>query len=145
MENSGARSIYDRLLPVLHRDGRAFEAFRHPGKSAAIDKIWAERETLYFVYMACETDEDRLGWLAALPWIGAITKYHLAKNFGVDCAKPDVHLQRLADHAGETVQGLCDRLAEASRYKARTVDVLLLRACPIGLIDSRSGEFRLPA
>jgi hypothetical protein len=24
-----------------------------------------------------------------MPWIGKITKYHLAKNYGVDCASPD--------------------------------------------------------
>jgi hypothetical protein len=39
---------------------------------------------------------ERLEYLGSLPWIGAITKYHAARNFGVDCVKPDIHLTRLA-------------------------------------------------
>lgn len=143
MKNTVARGIYDRILPVLRRGGRAFEAFKHPGKAKAIDWIWENRAYLHQTYMEQATDEERLKDLAALPWIGGITKFHLAKNFGVDVAKPDVHLQRLADHYGETVQGLCERLAEASGYKARTVDLLLWRACATGMIDSRSGEVRV--
>lgn len=32
----------------------------------------------------------------ALPFVGAITKYQPAKNFGVSVVKPDLHLCRLA-------------------------------------------------
>jgi hypothetical protein len=75
-----------------------------------------------------------------MPWIGPTTKYHLAKNFGVDVAKPDVHLQRLADLEGVTAQALCERLAETSPYHTRTVDLLLWRACVEGIVDSRTGD-----
>jgi hypothetical protein len=140
MKNTVARRIYDRVSGEMLDGGRAFEVFKHPGKAAAIDHIWDRRFVLFETYMAQGTDELRLSFIASLPWIGNITKHHLAKNFGMDVAKPDVHLQRLADYYGETVQGLCDRLAAASSYKSRTVDVLLWRACAIGLIDSKSGE-----
>ena len=33
-----------------------------------------------------------------LPYIGPVTKYHLARNLGFDCVKPDLHLKRLAEH-----------------------------------------------
>ncbi len=115
------------------------------GKADAIDVIWINRTHYFAVYSEQETDEGRLASIEAMPWIGPITKFHLAKNFGMNVAKPDVHLQRLADHHAVTAQALCERLAAESRYKARTVDVLLWRACAIGLIDSRSGEVRLPA
>jgi len=83
---------------------------------------------------------DKVEFCASLPWIGNITKYHLAKNFGADVAKPDVHLQRLADREGTTAQALCERLAKATGYRAATVDVLLWRACANGIINSRTGE-----
>lgn len=142
MKNTVAQRIYYRVEQELADGGDAFEVFKHPGKARAINTIWRDRFKLYEVFMALDTDELRLSFCASLPWIGDITKYHLAKNFGVDVAKPDVHLQRLADHAGETVQGLCERLAAGTPYKARTVDVLLWRACATGVIDSRSGRVR---
>jgi hypothetical protein len=144
MKNTVARKIYDRVMPQVRAGKPVAEVFGHRLKCRAIEKIWAERSIAFFTYDLIETDEERIEFLGRLPHIGKITKFHLAKNFGVNVAKPDVHLQRLADHHRETVQGLCERLAEASRYKARTVDVLLWRACAEGVIDSRSGEVRLP-
>ena len=145
MKNTVARRIYDRILPELRAGRPAGGVFGHRMKARAIDLIWENRRQAFDEYMAQQTDAARIEYLGALRHIGPITKFHLAKNFGINVAKPDVHLQRLADHCGETVQGLCARLAEESRYKARTVDVLLWRACAIGLIDSRTGEVRLPA
>jgi hypothetical protein len=39
---------------------------------------------------------DPLGVLQSLPYIGPVTCYHLAKNIGLQVAKPDHHLTRLA-------------------------------------------------
>ena len=44
--------------------------------------------------------------------------------------------------AGESVQGMCERLAQVSGFKARTVDVLIWRACATGIMDSRTGALR---
>lgn len=142
MKHTIATQIYDRVQTELGDGGVAFNVFKHPGKAAAIDRIFADRFKLYEAYMALETDELRLSFLESLPWIGGITKYHLAKNFGVDVAKPDVHLQRLADQEGVTAQQLCERLAAESGHRVATVDLVLWRACAIGLINSRTGEIR---
>lgn len=142
MKNTVARLIFSRCLDALF-DGRpVFEVFRHKGKAAAIEKIWADRDGLLSTYLSRKTDADRLEMLAALPWIGSITKYHLAKNFGVDVAKPDVHLLRLADREGCTAQALCDRLAGEVGLRAATVDVVLWRACANGVINSRTGDIQ---
>lgn len=130
-----AQGIFDRVMPRLWNRGSAHEVFGHKGKCGAIDFIWNERERLFKEYLAAT---DKLAFCESLPWIGGITKYHLAKNFGADVAKPDVHLQRLADWEGTTPQALCDRLAKESGYRASTVDLILWRACAIGVIDSRS-------
>lgn len=134
MKHTVAQGIFDRIMPRLRNGGSAHETFGHKGKSDAIDFIWRERERLLGEYRAAP---DKLAFCENLPWIGGITKYHLAKNFGADVAKPDVHLQRLADAEGCTAQQLCERLSGETGYRIATVDVILWRACAIGLIDSR--------
>jgi hypothetical protein len=109
--------------------------FGHPGKASGIDAIWAKREQLYAEYMGAE---DKVAFLAMLAWIGPITKFHLAKNFGGDFAKPDVHLNRLAQAEDTTAQELCQRLAAETGYRAATIDLILWRACADEIIDSRA-------
>lgn len=130
-----AQGIFDRIMPRLFNGGSSHEVFGHKGKCAAIDHIWAERERLLAEYLVAP---DKLAFCESLPFIGGITKYHLAKNFGADVAKPDIHLQRLADWEGTDAQSLCRRLAKESGYRASTVDLILWRACAIGLINSRA-------
>ena len=141
MKNTVARGIFNRVLAALARGDSARTAFNHPGKARAIDYIWARREEYLAGFLSAA---DPLEYCASIPWIGAITKYHLAKNFGAQVAKPDVHLQRLAALEGSTPQALCERLAQESGFKIATVDVLLWRACAVGIIDSRTGAIHVP-
>lgn len=136
MHNKIARVIFNRCDTALSAGRPVFEVFKHPGKAAAIEHIWANKIALFQRFYAAP---DRLAFLAELPWIGDVTKYHLAKNFGMNVAKPDVHLQRLADREGCTVHSLCDRLAKATGWRIATVDTLLWRACANDVIDSRTG------
>lgn len=142
--NSGMRytvacGIYKRVRSALLDGKSAGTAFRHPHKVKSIDGIWKDRRRLFDGFMACETVEEKLAWCCGLPHIGNITKYHLAKNLGVDVAKPDRHLQRIADREGLGVQELCEQLARESGDRVATVDVVLWRACAIGLVDSKTG------
>jgi hypothetical protein len=130
-----ARGIFERVMPALAAGESARSQFGHPGKAAAIDQIWYNRGVLFAQYLLAP---DKVEFCGGLPWVGETTKYHLAKNFGADVAKPDVHLQRLAEHYGTTPQELCARIASETGYRAATVDVVLWRACAIGLIDSRA-------
>lgn len=139
MKNTVARRIFDRVMAAVGRGESARTGFGHPGKAVAIDDIWRRRHRYFAEFNAAP---DKVDYCETLPWIGGITKYHLAKNFGAQVAKPDVHLQRLADLHGETAQGLCERLAEGSGYKVATIDLFLWRACAVGVIDSRSGRVR---
>lgn len=141
MKNTVARRIYDDVMPTVRNGLGAKFAFGHEGKCRAIDLIWRDRARLHAEYMAQPDDARRVWYCSTLPWIGEITKYHLAKNFGVQVAKPDVHLQRLADLEQTTPQALCERLAVETGYRVATVDVLLWRACANGLINSRTARF----
>lgn len=142
MKNTVARRIFDRVIAALEGGKSASTAFGHKGKATAIDGIWRDRRRLLAEFLAAA---DPLTWCGTLPWIGKITRYHVAKNFGVDCAKPDVHLQRLADRARVTAQQLCEALAKETGYRVATVDTILWRACANGVLDSRTGEIRRAA
>lgn len=141
MKNTIAVKIFAKVMAAVQGGVSAFAVFGHPGKAKAINTIWRDREALLEGYLSAS---DKIEFCASLPWIGNITKYHLAKNFGADVAKPDVHLQRLADREGVTAQALCERLASDTGYRTATVDVLLWRACANGILNSRTGAVSAP-
>ena len=137
MKNSVAAPIAERCIEAVVAGTSATTAFGHPGKAAAIDQIWNDRAELFQRFNAAQKKLDVLG---ELPWIGPVTKYHLAKNLGADEAKPDVHLERLARGDKTTTRTLCRRLSRASGYRIATIDSVLWRACADGLLDSRTYE-----
>lgn len=135
MRNSIAAPIAERVMVALHADKKAKSVFGHPGKVAAMQWIWKHRRSLY---KASNRTWDTVEWCGTLPWIGIVTKYHLAKNLGIDVAKPDVHMERLAQAEGIDTHDLCARLARQTGYRVATVDTILWRACADGIIDSQS-------
>lgn len=134
MSNRTAVTIFNRCMAALNAGRSATTAFQHPGKAAAIDQIWRRRRVLFRHFRSAH---DVVAFCADLPWLGPITKFHLAKNLGVDVAKPDVHLNRLATAEGAMAQELCERLAAETGYRASTIDLILWRACADGIIHSR--------
>ena len=137
MKNSVAAPIAVRCLAALVAGVSATSVFGHPDKAAAIDAVWQQRAMLFERY--CR-ENDKVHFLGGLPWIGPVTKHHLAKNLGVDTAKPDVHLERLARRDKTTTQTLCRRLARQTGYRVATIDTILWRACADGLLNSRIYE-----
>jgi len=53
--------------------------------------------------------DDKIAFLDTLPMIGPVTRYHLARNLGIDCVKPDRHLVRLAAAFG---YGCSDKITD---------------------------------
>lgn len=130
MKNTIASMIADKVYPMIEQGGSARDVFGHPGKAAAIDLIWTMRHCYFSRFQMAE---DVVSFCRSLPWIGAITCWHLAKNYGADVAKPDRWLVRVAEKSGETVTELCERLARESGDRIATVDLVIWRACSIGL------------
>jgi hypothetical protein len=64
----------------------------------------------------------------------------LAKDFGLQVAKPDVHLARLAARENASVERLCSRLSKQSGFGVAAVDTILWRACATGILDSKRYE-----
>lgn len=66
--------------------------------------------------------------LQSLPFVGPITRYHLAKNIGLPFAKPDRHLVRLASSVGYSdVQQFCKDISEHTGDNVPVVDIVLWR------------------
>lgn len=131
MKNQVARGIADKLYPAVLSGKSASTVFGHKHKCESIDFVFANRERLLAEYLATP-DAEKLEWIDGLPHIGPITKWHLAKNYGFDCAKPDRHLVRIAGDEG--THELCARLAKESGDRIATVDVVIWRAANLRLI-----------
>ena len=75
---------------------------------------------------AARLAKDGVDALKVLPWIGDVTKYHLAKNIGLaDVAKPDVHLEWCAEHCAAEVDELVSYLASKYQMTKHKVDAVL--------------------
>ena len=122
LKNQVAEKICERFF-----DACDFNVIGHPGKRGAIIKVWADGSK-HFEEL-CES-RDKLSYLESLPWIGPITKFHLARNLGLDVAKPDRHMVRLAKRFGfEDVHVMYAFIAERVHERVGTVDVILWRYC----------------
>lgn len=72
--------------------------------------------------------KEQLKILDELPWIGDVTKYHLAKDTGlVDTAKPDIWLTRCAEDCSTDVCTLVTFLSEVYNKTHYEVDNILFR------------------
>lgn len=129
--------IAARCIAKLEEGGSAAEVFGHPGKRVAIDSIWRDRAQHFGNFQAAEA---KVEFLQTLPWIGPVTRYHLAKNLGANEAKPDVHMERLARRDKTSTRTLCRRLARQTGYRIATIDSILWRSCADGLLNSRIYE-----
>lgn len=131
MKNQIARKIYSKVMGAIIDRVPINTVFGHQGKVKAINQVLTNLKELYLEYLM---DNDKLNWLETLPHIGPITKYHLAKNLGLDVCKPDRHLVRIAKGYGLTPQELCERLAEETGNKVAVIDQVLWRAANLGFI-----------
>jgi len=106
----------------------ALLAYNHSGKIDAICAVARRVAHNGFTVVRQAIDAGGVEYLRTLPYIGQVTAYHLAKNIGLNVAKPDRHLQRIANAAGfACVQEFCATIAELSGDSVPVVDVVLWR------------------
>ena len=107
----------------------ARRSFNHPAKMRAIvDGASRIRASGGFARFQRELSLRPLELLAEFSFIGPVTVFHLARNIGIDCAKPDRHLTRFAAAWGyEDVAALCADVASAVEERIGVVDVVLWR------------------
>ena len=127
--NAGMKEQVARKIYVRFQQAWDISVVGHLGKRAAI-KTGIETHLAWFRIL--QNHNDRIEYLQSLPWIGPITKYHLARNIGIDCVKPDRHLVRLAAHFGfPSPLEMCIEIQKHTDPQERlgTIDVILWRDC----------------
>ena len=126
MREQVARKIFNRFIHSNHD----FSIIGHKGKREAIKVACGDYTTWYKDLKCIEDDRARIEYLKKLPWIGDITKYHLARNIGIDTVKPDRHLVRLAEQFGfKTPMDMCLKIQESTHERLGVIDVILWRSC----------------
>jgi hypothetical protein len=102
--------------------------FHHEQKMRAIVSTAELIANQGFVVFKEQLEREPLETLRGLPFIGPITQYHLAKNIGVDVAKPDRHLVRIADLFGyQSVHDFCGEVASVTCSRVAVVDLIFWR------------------
>lgn len=134
--NSGMRSktgcdIFLKVINALYTGVPVYAVFKHPGKARAIEYVFANKERLFQAYLDAP---DKITFLESLPYIGEITKWHMGRNLGLNCAKPDRHLKRVAAKYNTTYDVLCNDLAEKTGDRVGVVDLVIWRGAVMGLI-----------
>ncbi len=136
MKNTVALQIFDRVMRAIGDGKSVHSAFGHKGKADAIEKVWLKSASYFLGYLERKTDKGKIEYLETLPWIGKITKYHLAKNLGItSVAKPDRHLERIAKSYNTTPQMMCEKLSNIIGDTVAVVDLVIWRAASLGYDD----------
>ncbi|MBR1380542.1 MAG: hypothetical protein IJ560_03050 [Alphaproteobacteria bacterium] len=152
-----AKKIHARITECIHAHGANFDElfaiFHNKNKINAICKHWENRDAYCNGYYACDCDTARIAYLQKLPHVGKITANHLARNLGVDVVKYDIWIQRLGVlYSGKSelydkidngdlcdeIKNACDdmfqHLVHVTGFPRGYIDVVLWKACQIGLI-----------
>ena len=126
-----AQGIYKKILQAICDKKDISEVFGHKGKVSAIKHVIKNQNEIFSDYI---NSNDKLSFCESLPWIGPITKYHLAKNLGENYIKPDRHLVRIASMYKTGPLQLCQKLSDKIGDSLNTVDTVIWRAANLGLI-----------
>ena len=106
----------------------ALKVFNNRRKVTAILDIASLVDDMGFERVRRQIEQDDVRFLQTLPYIGAITAFHLAKNLGLPVVKPDRHLQRIAAAAGfSSPLELCQVISDHLGDPVQVVDVVLWR------------------
>jgi len=123
ISNKAAISVFTKLM-----DTRNIDVVKHPGKNKALKKADYNYLDWFSHLQKCDTDEERIEFIQTLPYMGPATSYHLARNIGIDVAKPDRHLVRIAEHFNYIdVQQMCKDISSQTGDRIGTVDIILWR------------------
>lgn len=131
MKEQIARSIWNSIKSAWANGLPTSFAFKHAGKVNAIDYIKQNGTELFNKYTQ---SSHKLEYLQTIPFIGPITKYHLAKNLGHDVVKPDRHLVRIAKTYNTNCEDMCEKLSKETGDKVSVVDIVIWRSANLGWV-----------
>ena len=137
-----AKRVHGEIMRVLNGqltidNGQLLKIFNNKNKTSAIVKIWENRNKFRDGYYKLSDLESKLTYLATLPHIGKITANHLARNLGENVFKRDVWIEKLLSRYGGD---LLERLEKETALPRGYIDVVLWKACQIGMIKVTSDK-----
>lgn len=125
--------------------------FANKNKMNAVCKLWKNKESYRNNFYNLKNEQEKLDYLETLPFIGNITKNHLARNLGMNTVKYDLWIKRLGGtlysdliEFDETiltpqVQQACDKMFASIEFETNLkkgyIDVVLWKSCQIGLLQ----------
>jgi hypothetical protein len=137
--NTGLKSqAADKIMARFIASHYDLNIIGHSGKRKAIREALASYDNWF---LSLKAVDDKLAFLETLPFIGPITKFHLARNLGFDVAKPDRHLTRLAARFGfASVSDMCQAIHQETNERIGLIDVILWRISNLGFTPNVSEE-----
>ncbi len=116
---------------VLNKDicySNSLSIFGHKKKISAIITIADVIVQKGFKNFKKEITLKGVNFLETIPYIGSVTKFHLAKNIGLNYSKPDRHLERISKKLGfKSTESLCSLIANKTNEKESVVDLVIWR------------------
>lgn len=123
LSRQAAKVVEDRVRDAIDEGRDLRTVLRHDGKRQAIERMLEDYETVFEDYQAAQ---DKISFLGNLPWVGKITKYHMAKYLGaLDCMKPDLHVKRIASAYGAVHDELGREIQKATGDTLAVIDTVL--------------------
>lgn len=106
----------------------ALNSFGHLGKIKALVHISEMVNEIGFGTVLSRIKKDKLDFIQTFPFMGPATAYHFGKNIGLNVAKPDRHLLRIASTLGyDCPHKLCADIAKLTDDKLSVIDLVLWR------------------
>lgn len=129
-----ARKIFKKVMKAIADHKDIATVFKNKNKCRAIKAAWMFRNTRFTVFNELEDPHEILMYFESLDGLGPVTKYHLARNVGIDVCKPDRHLVRIALQYGTDPHTLCSHIADRTGDRIGVVDLVLWRSAVLGMI-----------
>lgn len=108
--------------------------FNHQRKARAVvmaaKKLQQERPIKN--KLANMTENEALSYFESFPYIGKVTRYHLARNVGYDVVKPDRHLVRLGEMFNTNPFDLVEEISTLTGSKKGFIDYVFWQWLAMG-------------
>lgn len=141
---SGKEINPTNLLPI----------FGNKNKINAICKVWENKDRYCNSFYNLNNTDEKLDFLKTLPYIGEITKNHIARNLGINKVKYDIWIQRLgialygnnkceiesslSPYTKTACDTMFEKIAKETKLSIGYIDVVLWKSCQIGLLEFKN-------
>ena len=154
-----AKKMCEKIIAVIEeKNGNISiedlnKIYGNKNKVKSIFDVWENRRFYQEKFYTFKNIDEKVNYLGTLPYIGNITKFHLARNLGLNFVKYDIWIQRLGvalygdenlvDLVNNTkllpkIKEACDIMFEnlfnLTLEKKGFIDVVLWRSCQKGLL-----------